>query len=119
MNDKFGFKVGPPDDASSAAMMKVGLTAKKNAVNHYKAIAPIVLDLEPSAKPSRVLDFQWQGMIALAAYAITLTNYLFSKMNWTWTIDGKTVPHSKEVLFAQVRELCDLFEQDMDDKEPL
>lgn len=100
-------------------MMKVGLAAKKNAVKHYRAIAPIVLDLEPSARPSKVLDFQWQGMISLAAYAITLTDHLFSKMNWTWTIEGETVPHDMNVVFDQVRELCELFKQDMNDKETL
>ena len=119
MSDNFGFKVGPPDDASSPTMMKVGLTAKKNAVKHYKAIAPIVLDLDPQARPSKVLDFQWQGMISLAAYAITLTDHLFSRMDWTWTIKGESVPHNMDVLFSQVRELCDLFKEDIDSRENL
>ena len=119
MSDMFGFRVGPPDDASSPTMMKVGLASKKNAVKHYKAIAPIVLDLDPEARPSKVMDFQWQGMIALAAYAITLTDYLFSKMNWMWTIKGKRVPHNTEVIIDQVRELSELFKKDMEDKEAL
>lgn len=98
-------------------MMKVGLTAKKNAVKHYKAIAPIVLDCNPLAKPTAVLDYQWQGMIALAAYAITLTDHLFSKMGWVWTIEEEKVPHSIDVLFDQVRELCELFKKEIQDKE--
>ena len=111
--NKYGFKVGPPDDAGSETMMRVGLAAKKSAVKYYKSIGETALKCDPSIKPKKLLEAQWQGMVAISAYAITITDQIFTELGWLWDIDGEQIPHSTELLIDQVRELTERFKENI------
>lgn len=113
MSDSFNFKVGPPDDAENAAIMRLGLSARKDAARAFKRITNIVVEHAPDCTAKEGLGYQAQGMISLAAYSLALTQFMLTEIGLKWN-EGEEPTIT--VLAKQVEGLAEKFLERMNER---
>ena len=106
MKNDFDFRVGPPDDAENAAVMRIGLVTRKDALRTFKNIHAIVQEHAPDCNAKEGVGYQWQGMISLAAFSLALTQCMLTDIGWEWKNGEKA---ELDTLLDQVKDISQKF----------
>lgn len=119
LSDSSQWRVGEPDDAENAAVMRIGIAARKSALKSFKEIPPIVKDYNPETDAVQLVAYQLQGMVQQAAYCAVLAQTLVDDLGMEWPIDhpkAKEMPTLERVLF-EVGIIANLFDKRINNKE--
>ena len=89
MSDSFEWRVGEPDDADDAALMRIGIAARRTALKSFKEIQPIVREHKVASDATELVAYQLQGMVQQAAYCAVLCQALLDDMGLEWKQEGE------------------------------
>ena len=103
MSESFEWRVGEPDDCDNATIMRLGIAARKSALNNFRAIPAIDKEQLPQPTEKQLIEYQLQGMVQLAAYSAVLCEAMLDDLGMSWAKqpeegDNKDQPTLERVL---------------------